>query len=184
MKHLYTNEELCDTVLRVNEREFKVHRIILAARSSVFAAMFKHETSEKQTGIVKITDCDSDSFQEFLEFLYSGQLENVSFRSALQLYKTADKYNVQELKRFCVEHMEHNLKVENICDVFALAEEYDESELYEAAQDFFNRNIVEIFETLQWKTLLKSNTNLANNILMEMASNVKVVEKDAKWDIL
>lgn len=176
MKCLFTNGEYCDTTLQLENREFKAHKIILAARSPVFAAMFKHETSEKQTGIVNIPDCDSDSFQEFLEFLYCGKVENISFRSALHLYKIADKYDVQELKKLCAVYMKHHLNVENVCDVVALADEYDETNLLVAAQTFFIRNLTEIFETAGWKELFKRNFFLANKLLIQMTSKVKVFE--------
>lgn len=184
IKRLLTEREFCDITLNVQDTEFKAHINILSARSSVFAAMFKHETSEKQSGIVNIPDCDPESFQEFLEYLYCGYLENISFRSAFYLYKTADKYDIQELKEFCVEYMEHNLTVENIFDVVALAEEYDEKELGDAAQDFFSRNLGDILVTAGWKALFKNNFNLANKLLVKMASNFKVVEKNVRWEVL
>lgn len=184
IKRLLTEREFCDITLNVKDTEFKAHINILSARSSVFAAMFKHETSEKQSGIVNILDCDPESFQEFLEYLYCGYLEHISFRSAFYLYKTADKYDIQELKEFCVEYMEHNLTVENIFDVVTLAEEYDEKELGDAAEDFFSRNLGDILVTAGWKTLFKNNFNLANKLLVKMASNFKVVEKNVRWEVL
>lgn len=180
-KHFYTQEEIFDTTMYVKDKKFMAHKVILTARSPVFAAMFKHDTVENQTGIVSISDCDPDSFHEFLKYLYCGELENVSFRSALHLYKTADKYYVQELKMFCVEYMEYNMMAENVCDVIALAEEFDERNLLAVAQDFFNSNLKEIFSTDEWKTLFRSNFDLANKILVEMASKVTVVKINAKW---
>lgn len=176
MKGLFTNEEFCDTTLHLENKEFKAHKIILAARSPVFAAMFKHETSEKKFGIINIPDCDTDSFQEFLEFLYCAKLQNVSFRSAFHLYKTADKYDVQELKNFCVQYMKKNLKVENICDVISLADLNEETELLAAAYVYFNKNLNEIFVTAEWKAFLKNSLNLANKVLIQMASKAKFDE--------
>lgn len=176
-KHFYTLEEFYDTTLYVKGKTFMAHRVILTARSPVFAAMFKHDTVENQTGVITISDCDPDSFQEFLKYVYCGELENISFRSALHLYKTADKYDVQELKQFCVEYMEYNLRAENVCDVIVLAEECEETGLLAAAQDFFNSNLGKILVTDEWKILFKNNFKLANKILFEMASNVTVVKK-------
>lgn len=181
VKNLYINQEHCDITLKLQDKEFKAHKLILAARSPAFAAMFRHEMSEKQTGIINITDCDPESFPDFLEYLYCGKLENISFRNAVHLYKTAEKYNVDELKMFCKIRMEKNLKVENICDVFVLAEVYDEKELHAIALDFFSRNLREIFETSEWKALLKNNVDLANKLLIEMTSKVEVVQNTVRW---
>lgn len=178
IKDIFTNEEFCDVTLRVKEEEFKAHKVILAARSPVFAAMFKHDTSEKQTGIVNIPDCDPSSFREFLEFLYSGKFKSeISLHCSVNLYKTADKYSVQELRMFCIEYMQRNLKLENFFDVISFAEEHDNKKLLDAAQEFFNKNLRKIFETAEWKNLLVNNSNLANKLLIEMSSNVEPVHK-------
>lgn len=175
-KDLIANKESCDTTLNVQDKEYKAHRAVLIARSPVFAAMFLHETLEKQTGVVTISDCDPDSFEGFLEFLYTGKFEEPSTRSALYLYETSDKYEVQELKAFCVEYLMENLSVENVCDVVILADKYEEFKLLSAAQDFFNKNLGEIFDTSQWDSLVKNNYRLSKMLLKKMSSKVKVVD--------
>lgn len=103
------------------DKDYKAHKTVLMARSPVFAAMFLHETSEKQTGIVTIQDCDPESFGKFLEFLYTGKLEKLLAQEALHLYETSDKYDVRELKTFCVEYLIASLTVENWCDTLIIA---------------------------------------------------------------
>lgn len=176
-KSLFLNKDSCDTTLLVMDREFKAHKTVLMARSSVFAAMFLHETSEKQTGIVNIPDCDPESFEAFLEFLYSGKLEKPSLRSALHLYETSDKYDVQELKTFCSGFLVKDLTIEQFCDVVILADKYDDAELLSAAQCFFNENLSKVFATCEWNDLLNNNRRLANKLLMEMSSKVKVLNE-------
>lgn len=141
------------------------------ARSSVFAAMFQHDTVEKRTGIVKVTDCDVNTFQQFLEYLYSGKLEGVSFDIAFQLFSTSAKYNVQELKMFCTKCMMHNLTVQNICDVMVLADKYDEAMLYSAALEFFNGNFEDILKTSEWRNFIKINSCLANKLLITVTKS-------------
>lgn len=182
---IFTTEELCDVILYVKEKEFKAHRVILAARSPVFAAMFKHDTSEKRTGVVNIPDCDPDSFRWFLQFLYSGTFKTeISVHCSVHLYKIADKYSVQKLRTFCIEHMRRNLKLENFFDVIVFAEEYDNKKLQDAAQEFFNKNLRKIFETPEWKNLLENNFNLANKLLIAMSSVVEPLRKRARLEIL
>lgn len=170
--------------LQVKDREFRAHKAVLIARSSVFATMFQHDMTEKQTGIINIPDCDPESFEDFLKYIYSGKLENLAFRHAFPLYKTADKYDIQELKMFCIVHIKCNLKVENVCDVVVFAEEYCEKELHAVAQDFFNTNLRDILISAEWKTLMKGNFTLANKLLIDMSNNVKVsMLNDVKWNV-
>lgn len=51
---------------------YHVHRLILQTRSPVFAAMFKHNMRETQSGIVQIEDARLAAFHELLLFLYTG----------------------------------------------------------------------------------------------------------------
>lgn len=158
------------------DKEYQAHKAVLIARSSVFAAMFQHPMSEKQTGIINIQDCDPDSFEAFLEFLYSGKLEYLSFCSALHLYETSNKYNVEELKEFCRGYIMENLTVENACDAVILADKYDDAQLLSSAQSFFNENYNDVFQTTEWELLMKNNYRLANKLLKEMPK-----KKIAQW---
>lgn len=174
---LFINQEFCDITLQIKDKELKAHKVIIAARSPVFAVMFKHETSETQTGIITIPDCDPDSFIEFLRFLYCGKVENISFPSVVHLFKIADKYAVNELSCFCIDYMWQSMKMENFFDVVALAVEHDHDRLRTAVQDFFNRNLNAILKTAEWENLLKTNFKLANGMLTEMSSNDEVIRK-------
>lgn len=103
-------------------------------------------------------------------------MENITFDSAFHLYVTADKYNVEKLKTFCLKYMEQNITVENIFDITVLADDYDETELFAAAQKFFNRNMDNIFKTDMWKSFMINNSVIAQKLLVNMAPKVKVVD--------
>lgn len=169
-KSLFTHKDTCDVILRVKERDFHAHKTVLMARSNVFASMFHHDSLENQTGIITIPDCDPDSFHQFLEYLYSGKLDDISFQDVLHLYSTSDKYNVQELKTFCVEYMTQNLNEDSVCDVVILSDLYEETALFSAAQDFFNKNANKIVETPHWENLMKKNYRLANRLIKDVLS--------------
>lgn len=175
-KSLLLNKESCDTTLLVKDKEYKAHRAVLMARSSVFAAMFQHETSEKQTGIVNIPDCDPETFEEFLEFLYTGKLEKPLPHSTMHLYETSEKYNVQELKALCSEFLIENLTIEILCDAAIVADKYDDAKLLSAVQCFFAKNLSDILVKPQWQCFMKNNLRLANKLLIAMSSKVKAVD--------
>lgn len=171
---MLSDKDNYDVILQVKDQNFNAHKFILMARSPVFAAMFRHDTLEKQTGIVNIPDCDPDSFHEFLEYLYCGELKNVAFRSALHLYKTADKYVVEELKTFCIEYMERFLSKDNVCDVLILADMYGETDLLSAAENFMQLNAYAVIDTTTWQSFLKNHYPLANRVIKAIAAKVKI----------
>jgi speckle-type POZ protein len=70
---------------------------LLSIRSNVFAAMFESDMIEKNEKFCKIDDIDSDVFEEFLTFLYTGKSEKIK-SMAPQLVIAEEKYNINELK--------------------------------------------------------------------------------------
>ena len=85
-----------DVELRVGNQTFHAHRAILSARSPVFAAMFGSDMKESRTGVVEIKDIKADTFEIFLEFLYTGRLKTTE--NLEELWTPANMYNVKTLE--------------------------------------------------------------------------------------
>lgn len=174
-KGLLVSGENSDVTLYVKEEKHLVHRTILSARSPVFAAMFKNDTLEKKTGVVKISDCDPEAFGEFLSFLYSGEVK-FNKCNICDLYRISDKYNVPKLKSICVNFMPEHLSVDNFCEMLILSHQFQETELLAHIQNFFNKNFEKIVLSDSWELFTESNFRLANSLLKSMAPKVKIIE--------
>ena len=91
---LYDSGDHSDVVLLVGGREFCAHKLVLIARSPVFAAMFSHDWNERNNGLVEINDDlpDPDVFDAFLRFLYTGQVSYMNlWKYGWSLFEIADK---------------------------------------------------------------------------------------------
>lgn len=163
-----------DMSLKVKGEDFKVHRCILAARSSVFSAMLKHDTKEKDTGLAVIDDADPNSFQDFLYYLYTGSFDRVTADNVVNLYTISDKYEVLDLKEFCLKYMTHNVSTENFCNFLVLSLQYSEKEFKDLLTRFFVGNSSDIIMTVKWQAFLSENPIIGNELF------VKVVN-DRKW---
>jgi speckle-type POZ protein len=99
---LFNDMSLSDVILNVRGREFPAHKVILAARSKYFAAMFEHPMKEQSTNQIEIEDIKPEVFQELLRFIYTGRISRAKMRSMLfGLNKAADKYLLDDLKMKC-----------------------------------------------------------------------------------
>lgn len=101
--------------------------------------------------------------------MYTGKLVgNLDLNSALNLYYLAEKYNVNELKTFCVEFLIDEVDVNKFIEICVFAEKFQVKELLEKMQDFFNKNSSKIFFLHEGMNLMKYNSNIANNLLINM----------------
>ncbi|KAG8173656.1 hypothetical protein JTE90_010542 [Oedothorax gibbosus] len=83
LQHLYNSKIFSDLTLKVGDEEFKAHKNILCARSSVFNTMLNYEMEEKLTNCVKITDFDPPTVRKMLNYIYCGQVEDLTPEVAL-----------------------------------------------------------------------------------------------------
>ncbi|XP_055348832.1 speckle-type POZ protein B-like [Paramacrobiotus metropolitanus] len=98
LANMRTAEVLTDCTLLTNDgKEFPAYRIVLAAQSDVFSAMFQHDTLEKKTGRCEIKDINSDTLGIVLDFVY------------------------QCLRDLCEKAMAASLTVENALDMLVFA---------------------------------------------------------------
>lgn len=136
LKNIFLSQEDSDIILNVGGIKYAAHKVIIKARSSVFRAMLEHDMTEKNEGAVNIPDCDPHIFPDFLLYLYTGQLDDISKENVFQLYYMSDKYDVKELKLNCVDYIVNNLSIDIICDVVALATKHSERDMLEHAIHF------------------------------------------------
>ena len=160
---MLTNQTLADVTLKVEDNEFKAHKLILAAASPVFEAMFKEGTKEHEDNYVNIEDIDSDVFEVFLRYLYSGQAENLE-EMVLELFAAADKYDVQPLREICIHHMVKNISVNNAVNMLVLADRYNVEPIKLQAQKFITNNIISLLKTDSWSSLIGIHSKVAKQV--------------------
>lgn len=129
--------------------------------------MLEHDMTEKNEGVVNIEDCDPYIFREFLLYMYTGTLENMSNENVFELYHISDKYDIKELKSECVEFVLKNISVDVICDVILLATRYCERNLLVCATEFFSDNTKDILETVNWQYFVKDHPLVANELFLK-----------------
>ena len=82
------------------EREFPVHRFMLASQSPVFKAAFAHEeTEEAKTGRMEIKDVDPETLEVLIKYIYTDTVEGKDW--TIGLLSAADKYNLTALFKTC-----------------------------------------------------------------------------------
>lgn len=161
--YLYIKQNNCDVHFCFNQGQ-KVggHRNILAARSAVFEAMFQHDMKESNTGQVDIQDIQLDIFDQLLFYIYSGRLcTMLSVDSAQSLFVAANKYEIGDLKRECIDFLLSSFQVSNAINLMAWAHLHSVDQIKEAALTFASQHGKEICHLDEWLDLVKNYPELS-----------------------
>ncbi|KRY12982.1 Protein maternal effect lethal 26 [Trichinella patagoniensis] len=161
-----------DFEIEVGGRIIPAHRCMLAARSTVFAAMLTHQTHETQMGRLVIPDFDFEVISELVRFIYTGRCRRLKELSH-DLLVVADKYRVLDLKIRCERVLANSLTVENACDLLVIADTHSASYLKEKALDFMHQNVSQITTTQGWTLLLNQRQELVTEVVQSFGKDVQ-----------
>lgn len=157
-------KSLSDVVLRVDDIDLPVHKVLLAIKSPVFRAMFELDTRESRENVVNIVDFGVDIIREMLTYVYTSMAPNVETMAG-GLLAVADKYDMLGLKKICERELTQKLCLNNFCDTFHLSELHNCHRLKEACTEYFYLNAVDICGSAEWKTFKQAHANIAVNLL-------------------
>lgn len=134
---LFGNEKYSDFIIIVRNKEFKVHKCLLATASNVFDTMFSCGLDETKFGTANI-DCDPVIFNHLLSFIYTGLLPTDDMSEiCVPLFELAECYNITSLMKTCLKFiLETEIDRENALDLYKLASTYDIKELLEDTWQF------------------------------------------------
>ncbi|XP_047083364.1 BTB/POZ and MATH domain-containing protein 2-like [Lolium rigidum] len=136
-----------DVAFHVGGEKFLAHRIVLAARSSVFKAELLGTMKEKTDRPIEIGDMEPDVFKSLLHFIYTDSLPVLGLASnqgesrrdvvmAGHLLVAADRYNISRLKLICEHKLCSHIDANMVATNLALAEQHNCSGLKEACLQF------------------------------------------------
>lgn len=135
---LFNNEKFSDfTLVTSDEKEIPVHKSVLSVRSAVFETMMETNMRENSEKRAKIEDISAPAFLEFLRFIYCGNVEGID-EHAVELLYAATKYDIQDLKPFCVKSLAENLSITNAIETTMLADLHEEKKLKRYCIDFID----------------------------------------------
>ena len=136
----------CDVTIRCDdERTFDAHRLVLAAASPYFRAMFQNNMTERSQHIVHLQGVDSASLNALIDYAYTANI-GLNVDTIANLLSTANMLRFEEVEKVCVEFLCKNLNVTNCVDVCAIADTLNLEELHD---------ITEVYMTKHFRWLVK-----------------------------
>ena len=139
------HHELCDVVITVGARKIFAHKVILAACSPYFRAMFTGAMSESSQTEVTIRDVDETAMDILIDFCYTSNIV-VEENNVQTLLPAACLLQLAEIQDVCCEFLKRQLDPSNCLGIRAFADTHACRELLRIADKFTQHNFQEVMD--------------------------------------
>ena len=132
--------EFIDVHLKVGEEVFTAHRIVLAASSDYFHAMFSHGMKESNQEVIELKDenISAAALKIVLDSIYSGDIL-VHDENVFEILVAADHLQVTSVVQQCCDYLQTQFvqlrfDVQTYCQICTIADRHGLTDLQEATQ--------------------------------------------------
>ena len=145
--------EFIDVYLKVGEHVFSAHRIVLAASSDYFHAMFAHGMKESNQEVIELKDesISAAALTIVLDSIYSGDLQ-VNDENVFEVLVAADHLQVTSVVEQCCDYLrtqfvQLRFDVRTYCQICTIANRHGLTDLQEATQSKMASMFNDVCET-------------------------------------
>ncbi|KAK0161724.1 hypothetical protein PV327_008142 [Microctonus hyperodae] len=183
LKNFLTVPELSDMMIVIDENEIPVHKVILAAHSRVFLAMFKSGMTESSTKRIVVTDIEIEIMKKVVEFMYTGTINPVpQYDVMFSIMKVADKYEILDLKEFCEYKLSEKITIENALEIHEKNSLYGGPLLKKNILSFMVKNSMEIIASDGFQDFYRRKPELLSQFFIHsiVVANMQADNEEAK----
>lgn len=143
LREFHENRELCDVVLCVEERRIPAHRVILAACSPYFRAMFSGKMVESFKKEIVLCDLNGKALGQIVDFFYTGKID-IDEENVQSLLYAACLLAVSSVKQYCCDFLEQEICIINCLGIRAIADTLSCTELFAVADSYVAANFSQV----------------------------------------
>ena len=145
---LRRKESFCDVTVSVKDKEFKAHRVVLAAGSPFFLSLLVSGMKEGKEKFIRIEleEATESVMEEVLKYIYTGNVA-VTKENAHDLVAVANYLLLPGLKTLASDFLKENITTENCIFSYYFADKYQCLELMEESCEFINSKFSSVMKT-------------------------------------
>jgi hypothetical protein len=146
MESLRLARSLCDVTLQAENKQFEAHRVVLAASSAYFRAMFAGHMEESRQRVVVIKDIPAPVLGQLIDYCYTSAVE-VTEDNVQALLAASGQLQLPWVQEVACEFLQHRLEPSNCLAIAALADTHTCPSLLTAAQTVALHHFSEVVES-------------------------------------
>ncbi|XP_068683046.1 kelch-like protein 3 [Montipora foliosa] len=145
---LRKKESFFDVTVSVKDKEFKAHRLVLAAASPVFLSLLVSDMREGKEQFIRIEleEATGSVMEDVFKYFYTGNVA-VTKDTAHNLVAVADYLLLPGLKTLACDVLEENITIENCIFNYYFADKYQCLKLMGESCGFINSNFGSVMKT-------------------------------------
>lgn len=116
---LLENDKLIDCTLKIKDKEFPCHRLVLCACSAYFRSIFLSDLEESKKREIVLEDVEPGVMGLILKYLYTSKI-NVTEQNVQDIFAVANVYQIPSIFTVCVSFLQKRLSLSNCLAIFRL----------------------------------------------------------------
>ncbi|XP_051984971.1 kelch-like protein 6 isoform X1 [Xyrauchen texanus] len=142
---LRLEDSLTDVILHVQSQSFPCHRVVLAAASHYFRAMFCNDHREKHEENINIKGLDAETMRNLLEYTYTSKV-TITKDNVQRTLEAASLFQFPRMVDACASYLAEALHPENCVGILHLADVHSLVSLKAQVHSFIIQNFSQIIE--------------------------------------
>ena len=175
LDNLRDRKLLCDVHLVAEGATFPAHRVVLAAASPYFQAMFTGGFKENQMNEITLNGMSSKGLKCVLDAIYTAEL-SLSEENACEVLPVASLLQLMEVVKHCGRFLCRNISKQTCLSFLSVAEKYD----LQKVVDKCNKFVLENFDTVSHSVGF---TNISKEQLCSYLSDDRLKAKNGEIEI-
>ncbi|KAM3862090.1 kelch-like protein 41a [Diretmus argenteus] len=136
LKELLNENKFIDSILKVGDRSFPCHRLILAACSPYFRELyFSEDVAELDKKEVVLENVDPTIMEMMVNYMYSAEID-ITDDNVQDIFAIANRFQIPSIFTVCVNYLQKRLSKKNCLAVYRLGLMLNCPRLAVAARDY------------------------------------------------
>uniref|UniRef100_A0A0N4ZAC2 BTB domain-containing protein n=1 Tax=Parastrongyloides trichosuri TaxID=131310 RepID=A0A0N4ZAC2_PARTI len=129
--------EFCDCEIKVQDKLFAAHRVVLSSVSPYLNSIFKRNMIVKERMV--LNSWYPDIFEQILEYCYTGRI-TINRETCFETLRLANSFLMARLKSYCANYLDQAMDPSNCLSIKDVSAKYNIPSLQATACEYFDNN--------------------------------------------